>query len=1286
MWRLLSIVLFSSLPVAEVSAADPAEKPNVLFIVVDDLNDWTGCLGGHPQAKTPNIDRLARRGTLFTRAYCPAPACLPSRAATLTGVAPYRSGCYVNSPTQTWYEILLPTADPLPAHFRACGYETAGAGKVYHHYQNHPASWDDFWPSKNLQFPPTHVPAKEFQPAFDKMPRTKNRYMEFNWGPLDKEVDETGDWMSMKFVSQKLQEKHDKPFFLACGIYRPHVPWFVPREFFDMFPLDEIQLPPKRTDDYRDIPKGAPRSGPCVYYRVLDANGYHRQAVQAYLASIAYADKLVGLLCGTASVLFVVGSASAQYAEWEHSGSIYILTTPEGADLPASASVKDFPLLIRLHRDHFPFPEAEEGGSDIRFSAGGQPLSYEIEQWDREGGTASIWVRIPSLRGNDRQEIKVHWGKPGSPNSSDGRAVFNVSNGYIGVWHLGGNVRDVVGNLDSQNEGTTETEGRIGNARRFPGKMGVFCGKDIQTLPSGGAPHSTQAWFRPDTSNGRIVCWGNEKRAGKVTMNYRSPPRIRMDCYFSNGDVRAEVPGRTKGWTHAVHTFEDGQSLLYINGEKRGEGNPAHTPMAIERPARMWIGGWYNNYDFVGDIDEVRISGVARSADWVRLEYENQKPMQTLVGPVVQPGDEFSLSPGRVEMNEGETVALAARAGGAQKTYWSVVHGDEESVVATDRFNIAFDAGRVTGDRAFKVRFDAVYADGVRSIEIPVAVKESLPEPQFALIAPANWDGRETIEIRPEIRNLEAMQNAGVGELDYRWEVSGLATIKDEEPGKLVLSRAQNSGKMTVRLSLANGGDAVVASADVAVREPNTDAWVPWVPGDKEMPVEGQFYARDDGGQGTLHCKGILEEKAEEVFLRVFADGKRYAEETKTPGTDGSYSFAVKLRPALVQYRIEFGTRTGDAETVLHRAGDILCGDAYLIDGQSNALATDTREQSPRITNQWIRSYGRPRFFQEGKRENLWCQPVWKAQPEHLAELGWWGMELAERLVESQRIPVFIVNAARGGTRIDQHQRNDENPTDLETIYGRMLWRVKEAHLTHGIRAVIWHQGENDQGAAGPDGGYGWETYQGYFVEMSADWKRDFPNVRHYYVFQIWPNSCSMGSGHGDMLREKQRTLPRLYSNMDILSTLGIKPPGPCHYPLQGWSQFAIRLQPLIERDFFGRKIAAPITPANLEQAYYTSDAQDAIALEFDQPVVWKDSLVDEFRLDGEKGKVASGAASGNVLALKLKEPVRANRITYLDETAWSQDRLLIGKNGIAALTFCNVPIHRHVLGHSDGF
>jgi hypothetical protein len=183
------------------------------------------------------------------------------------------------------------------------------------------------------------------------------------------------------------------------------------------------------------------------------------------------------------------------------------------------------------------------------------------------------------------------------------------------------------------------------------------------------------------------------------------------------------------------------------------------------------------------------------------------------------------------------------------------------------------------------------------------------------------------------------------------------------------------------------------------------------------------------------------------------------------------------------------------------------------------------------------------------------------------------------------------------------------------------------------------------------------------------------PNIRHYYVFQIWPNGCSQGGGHGDLLREKQRTLTRLYSNMDVMSTLGIKPPGGCHYPLAGWSEFARLMQPLIERDFYGRKVSEPITAPDLKQVYYANAAKDAIILEFDQPVMWLDSLAGQFYLDDAKDMVAKGAVNGNVITLKLKAPSTAGKITYLKELNWNQNDLVFGKNGIAALTFCDVPI-----------
>jgi hypothetical protein len=982
------------------------------------------------------------------------------------------------------------------------------------------------------------------------------------------------------------------------------------------------------------------------------------------------------LVCGVLLLTALLQTASAQYAGWQHSGSIYLLTTPEGANLPASVSEDGFPLLVRLDKEFFDFGQAKANGEDIRFATStGTPLAYQIDEWDSANGTAGIWVRIPVIKGNARQEIRLYWGKADAASESSGSAVFNESNGFVSVWHMNDPAKDDAGTIEAKDTGTTPLLGMIGKSRRFDVGKGLDGGERITALPSGCDPHTSEAWFRAEKPNATILGWGNEQAQGKVVMQFVSPPHINMDCYFSGANVASAGVLPMGQWVHVVHAFKQGDSRLYVNGALAGSSTSTGAPLAIKSPARMYVGGWYGNFRFVGDIDEVRLSKVTRSADWVRLEYENQKPLQTLVGPVVQPGTDFSVSEKTLTVLEGRSAAVSAKAGGAQKVYWILKRDGRDTIAAVDRFRFTLEAGRVTSDQSLTLQFKAVYADTVKTLDIPVTIREDIPEPMFTLEAPARWDGRQTIEVVPQVANLRQMQAKGASNLSYTWTVSDIAVIKEAAPGKLLLRRAQNSGRMTVTATVDNGGAAVTASTAILVKEPAKDTWVRRTPGKDEKPEDGQFYARDDTNEGTLYYNGTLDQPADSVFLKLYADGKLAKTESRKPLPDNAYALAVKLKPGLVKYKVEFGTRTGGAEIVLRTVTDLVCGDAYLIDGQSNALATDTGEKSPPETSEWIRSYGSPRGDPKGERPNLWCYPVWKAEEGEKAELGWWGMELAKRLVESQKVPIFIINAAVGGTRIDQHQRNEANPTDLGTIYGRMLWRVQQARLTHGIRAVLWHQGESDQGSDGPDGGYGWETYQRYFVDMSAAWKQDFPNVRHYYIFQIWPNSCSMGNGHGDMLREVQRTLPRLYSNMEIMSTLGIRPPGPAHFPLVGWAEFARLIQPLIERDFYGKAPTGPITPPNLRRAYYTSPAREAISLEFDQPVVWTDSLVNEVYLDGEKGKVASGAVSGSTVTLRLKEASAAKKITYLKEMNWSQDKLIWGANGIAALTFCEVPI-----------
>lgn len=285
------IAIAGTLTIAYDASAKSVRRPNVLFIAVDDLNDWTGCLGGHPQAKTPNIDRLAASGVLFTNAHCTAPACNPSRTAIMTGISPRKSGLYTNS--QKMREI-LPDAVLLPKYFANHGYWAGGSGKILHYFID-AQSWDKYFPAKETEdpFPRTLYPQQ--RPV--SLPRGGPwQYIETDWGPLDATDEEFGgDWLVSKWIGEQLQKTHDKPFFLACGIYRPHEPWFVPQKYFDLFPIEDIQLPPGyKEDDLDDLPPGGRKRGPNRYFAHIREHKQWKQGIQGYLASIAFADAMVG--------------------------------------------------------------------------------------------------------------------------------------------------------------------------------------------------------------------------------------------------------------------------------------------------------------------------------------------------------------------------------------------------------------------------------------------------------------------------------------------------------------------------------------------------------------------------------------------------------------------------------------------------------------------------------------------------------------------------------------------------------------------------------------------------------------------------------------------------------------------------------------------------------------------------------------------------------------------------------------------------------------------------------
>jgi len=279
---LLPLVCNALSPGAAPAAA--GERPNVLIISIDDLNDWTGCLGGHPQAHTPNIDRLARSGILFANAHCQAPICTPSRASLVTGLYPSTTGLYFLRPRLEAAEIA--TRRPhLLQHFARAGYRTMGAGKFVHggnesqHFGEHGGSMGGFGPLPD-----------------QKLAMQKGHKL-WDWGPFPEDESRMPDSKVADWVIERLGREHQQPFLLVAGFWRPHVPMYAPPRWFDMFPRDEVKLPEVIQGDRSDISPYAKRLTiglPAPRHEWFLENNAWRDAVRGYLASVAFVDHCVG--------------------------------------------------------------------------------------------------------------------------------------------------------------------------------------------------------------------------------------------------------------------------------------------------------------------------------------------------------------------------------------------------------------------------------------------------------------------------------------------------------------------------------------------------------------------------------------------------------------------------------------------------------------------------------------------------------------------------------------------------------------------------------------------------------------------------------------------------------------------------------------------------------------------------------------------------------------------------------------------------------------------------------
>ena len=298
------LAMLCLLGIPALNPVQAATRPNVLFLAVDDMNDWIGCLNTTPRAITPNLDRLAARGVLFTNAHTAGVFCAPSRAAIFTGQFASTTGCYRTAN----YFFDHPEIEPLQVSFSKAGYQTFGAGKLFHH----PAGaidvrgWSEFflrnpdqrqggWPldswSEDTPFP------KPFPNSIYNRGQQITGGLFLEWGAIPNAREEAmADTIRINWAVDKLKQKHDEPFFLGVGIYAPHFPNYCPQKYFDLYDPEQITLPPYKADDLDDLPAKIKKmkTARSRIHQKLEGLDAVDDAIHGYLACISYADAMMG--------------------------------------------------------------------------------------------------------------------------------------------------------------------------------------------------------------------------------------------------------------------------------------------------------------------------------------------------------------------------------------------------------------------------------------------------------------------------------------------------------------------------------------------------------------------------------------------------------------------------------------------------------------------------------------------------------------------------------------------------------------------------------------------------------------------------------------------------------------------------------------------------------------------------------------------------------------------------------------------------------------------------------
>ncbi|MCB9525425.1 MAG: hypothetical protein H6702_18895, partial [Myxococcales bacterium] len=342
---------------------------------------------------------------------------------------------------------------------------------------------------------------------------------------------------------------------------------------------------------------------------------------------------------------------------------------------------------------------------------------------------------------------------------------------------------------------------------------------------------------------------------------------------------------------------------------------------------------------------------------------------------------------------------------------------------------------------------------------------------------------------------------------------------------------------------------------------------------------------------------------------------------------------------------------------------DVVCGDVFLIDGQSNAVATDYHGEDlgNAARNPFVRSFGSGVRDASVREDTAFSVAVAYPANSH-GSVGQWGLHLANLLVQAHGVPILLINGAVGGTRVDQHQRNDADPEDASTIYGRLLWRVRRAGVADQVRGILWHQGESD-------GGLAYDTYLARWTAMYDDWLADYPGVEGVFVFQVRAG-CGNPTWNRNVARDLPALLPRVLGSM---STTGVDGHDNCHFFHAVYVEWGERMARLVRRALYGAEIAGNIDAPSPVSARWR--APNEVAIEFGATgggLLLQPGAAAYFSL-ADGAQVLDARVEGTAVVLTTAAASQAAWVTFADvpgDIPW-----LVNDLGIGAFAFYALPI-----------